>query len=242
MSEKVHAHSGFGVAALSFAAIALSVGSMIHWGDGEQAPPQPPINFKNPEMRIKAVTSLGGFEGSLSPYPGYHFLCWKQGRAAPLALLTTEFSDADIQAGLQKLGGRSGDNLLQETWDERHSETSKAANLKVEGSPIEVLVETESGSLWPLKELIEVPGGLAPDVRLGGHMKFRPSWQSGCILCLVSCPGGRLSNASYTCHDYAKGEATHKLTERGRRVFQNGAEVTVVFRLSKDDPAKSLNK
>ncbi|MDF1662545.1 MAG: YdjY domain-containing protein [Planctomycetota bacterium] len=236
MAENINPGSGLGVAGLAFFAITLSVGSMINWGDGERPAPQLHVDVNNPELRIKAVTSLWGFEGSLSPFPGYHFLCWKDGRASPLALLTTEFNDADIQAGLQKLGGQSGDNLSQETWDERHSATSKAANLKVEGSRIEVLVESSSGSRFPLKELIAVPEGRAPDIRLGGHMKYRPSWLSGCILCLVSCPGGRLSNASYTCHDYAKGDATHKITERGRAVFQSGAEVTVIFRVAEKEP------
>lgn len=237
MAENIKSRSSNAVAGLAIFAITLSVGTMLHWGEGERPPPQVHIDPSKPEIRIPAKTSLWGFEGSLSPFPGYHFLCWDQGRAASLALLTTEFNDADIQAGLQKLGGKSGDNLLQATWDERHSESSEAANLTVEGSRIEVLVESSTGSRFPLKTLIAVPEGRAPDIRLGGHMKYRPSWLSGCILCLVSCPGGRLSNAAYTCHDYAKGDATHKLTEQGRRVFTSGAEVTVIFRVA-DKEAK----
>lgn len=179
------------------------------------------------ELRIPAVARPAGFQRLVMP--GYHFLCWQGGRVAPLALLTTPVSDLAIQRGLETLGADPGNNLEQATWDERHDPSSEAAGRHVAGTPIrvEVLIDRLR---YHMDELVTVPGSDGrSDVRLGGHLQFRPAWRSGCVLCLVSCPGGRLSNGRWTLHDYAVGRATHTLTTLGRELLTEGREVTVIL-------------
>jgi len=92
----------------------------------------------------------------------------------------------------------------------------------VEGSAVDV-------SVWwsglqrpvPLESLFVDPEGKRMELRFGGQKSLIPVWQSGCIVCLQSCPGGKISNRSHTMRDYAEGRATFKLNTsvvpQGRR-------------------------
>lgn len=181
------------------------------------------------ELRLPGRINTAGF-ALTGGQPGYHFLCYEQGRIAPLALVATPVSDLAIQSALQSLGGAPGENLEQACWDEREDPKSPAATRKVKGSAVAAFLILDDERV-PLGDLIESPGKRGLDLRLGGNLKLRPAWKSGCVICLVSCPGGRLSNAAYSCHEYGAGLGRFKLREGADKRLKDGAAVTVVLAL-----------
>ncbi len=40
--------------------------------------------------------------------------------------------------------------------------------------------------------------------RFGGNEEHDERWESGCIACLFSCPGGVVSNERYSIRDYVR--------------------------------------
>ncbi len=56
-----------------------------------------------------------------------------------------------------------------------------------------------------------------------------PEWLSGCVVCLYSCPGSKVGNASYTIRDHVDG-TTHFGVRPGV-LPADGTEVTVRIEL-----------
>lgn len=184
--------------------------------------------------QVFARVNRGYFENRMLPMHGYHFLCWERGRAAFMALLQTPVNDETIQQQLQSLGAVAGDNLSQETFSERADAQAEAPRRRVKGSRIHINLITSKGRKYAISELIRAKKLGPIDIRLGGHLQFRPSWLSGCVICLVSCPGGRLSNATFTMRDYYQGRAAYSLTSLGKRVLLDKEQVIVEFIVLKD--------
>lgn len=185
------------------------------------------------EIRLLGVLQPSAFEdGWFKQLPGYHAVIWKGGGAADEALLKAFASDTDVYDALVALGAKPGNNLTQAVWDERKNERSKAPETRVEGTPIEAFVWWEGlQQPLPLKELVNDPSGKGIDLRFGGNKALIPIWKSGCIICLQSCPGGKISNRNYTIRDYVKGRSTFTVNKsvvpRGRR------QAVVILRLTK---------
>lgn len=65
----------------------------------------------------------------------------------------------------------------------------------------------------PVSALFDDPSGKGIDFRFGGNKALIPVWRSGCILCLQSCPGGKVSITPALCatllkqHDKDKPES-----------------------------------
>ncbi len=55
-----------------------------------------------------------------------------------------------------------------------------------------------------LDQIVDDPARLGFDLRFGGHRANIPAWKSGCVVCLYSCPGGKVGNARYTVRDWTK--------------------------------------
>lgn len=195
------------------------------------------------EIRLLARLQPAAFgAGWLKQLPGHHAVTWKGGKKAREALLTTHTSDADLHDAMIALGAKPGNNLTQATWDERKDANSRAARARVEGSPVEVFVWWD-GLKEPLAldKLVVDPGGKGIDLRFGGQKALIPVWKSGCIVCLQSCPGAKISNRSYTIRDYVEGKATFRVNPS---VVPNGPRgAVVIIRLketleaAKDAPA-----
>lgn len=165
------------------------------------------------EVRILAELRPSAFVGGwFTSTPGHHAVAWKQGKKAGESLLVAYVSDADLHDALISIGATPGNNLSQAVWDDRYDKSSKAPDTRVEGSPLEVTVWWPGlKSPLPLASLFNDPGGRGIDLRFGGQKSLIPVWRSGCIICLQSCPGAKISNRSYTMRDYADGKATFTL-------------------------------
>ncbi len=176
-------------------------------------------------IRFPARLQAGAFAASSGPDARYHALVHEGGSAAGKALLTTPYPDDEVARELRALGARDGGGVPMSAWTLRRVPLVPAPDRRVEGSPISVTVEWEG---WPgprdLSQLVEDPGGQGVDFRFGGNEEHDHEWDSGCIVCLFSCPGGVISNNRYSIRDHVR-EATRFAPASD--LPPDGTEVTV---------------
>ncbi len=182
------------------------------------------------EIRIAAVAHPSRFQGT--DMPGYHLLVWEKGRAAGNALFTTSVDDRAVHAALIQIGALPGNALAMDTWEARSAPDNSAPDKRIEGSPVWIaLLWKDRSEPVPLTGLLKDPGGKGFDFRFGGHEANIPVWESGCVVCLYSCPGAKIGNAAYTVRDYVKKRTAFRI--RQDRFPPEGTPVTLIFRLAK---------
>ncbi len=130
----------------------------------------------------------------------HHFIVWDYGRAGINALFTTYASDSLIHEALVAAGAKPGNNLTMDSWNRRNSRSSSEPDKRVEGSSISVAV-IYAGKTYSPKQILKDKNSRAFDFRFGGNLKLIPEWRSGCVVCLQSCPGGKIGNYTYTIRD-----------------------------------------
>jgi hypothetical protein len=187
------------------------------------------VRLTGDTVEVPAVVAKAGFEED-SPMPGYHFLVWEKGRSADHALFITKATDVEVLDALEALGAVAGNALDTDSWDERKDRSSKAPDKVIEGPAVELLVRIP-GAERPLSmdEVLVDPGGKGFEMRFGGHRANIPKWKSGCVVCLYSCPGSKVGNASYTIRDFVDGATRFRV--RPGALPNDGTEVTILFRL-----------
>lgn len=159
----------------------------------------------------------------------HHFVVWKNGRAAHNALIETDASDLQVLEALLAIGAVAGNNLTADTWEKRADRSNPEPDKRVEGSIVEVSVAWEGHRPLYAEDIFEDKFGKGFLFKFGGHKDLIPIWKSGCIVCLQSCPGGRISNANYTMRDYHDG--CSKFEVQKANLPQDGAEVEVILKL-----------
>lgn len=133
---------------------------------------------------------------------GHHAVTWQGGSRARQALVETLASDYEVSNALRSLGTHAGRPLPQEVWSERNNPNSPYPDWRAEGDRIQVELIWEGVEDWiPLAKVLVDRSQLGIDIRFEGQEELIPVWQSGCIVCLASCPGAKASNSRYTIRD-----------------------------------------
>jgi len=165
---------------------------------------------------IDAAHGTVSFDGTLHPnrYNGllsfpkhHHLIVFEEGRAARNALIVTDVPDREIGAALASIGAVAGNNLTRATWEARGDPNHPDPDLRVKGTALRVWFCFSEGEAVGPERLLTDRAGKGFDFRFGGHEDLIPIWRSGCVVCLESCPGARVSNAAYTLRDLAEGRA-----------------------------------
>ena len=183
------------------------------------------------EIEISATVHARAFDRGWH-MPGYNAVVGAQGRMRHAALLRADVTDGQVLAALESLGAVAGDNLSMAAWEKRKDPSDPAPDTVIEGSPIEVLLRLPGRKdLVPLASVLEDPAGRGLELRFGGNARNIPRWRSGCIVCLYSCPGSKVGNASYTVRDYVNGLTRFRV--KPGSLPEDGTRVGVVFRLPK---------
>ncbi|HWM94132.1 MAG TPA: YdjY domain-containing protein [Thermoanaerobaculia bacterium] len=211
----------------------LVLGGLVFVGTGCASPPPGRIERVAADMiSFPAVVTADRFERRLLGMPGYHYIVWSDGGAAPAALFQAAVSDVQVLEALQALGARPGNALGMETWERREDPDAKAPEEIIQGPVVEVLVRVP-GRREPLTmdQILLDPGGRGFEMRFGGHRANIHHWHSGCVVCLYSCPGSKVGNARYTVRDYVKDPARFRV--RPGVLPRDGTEVSILLRLVK---------
>lgn len=178
---------------------------------------------------IEATLQAEAFGRSTGDDGRYHALVYEEGGAAPKSLLTTPASDREIAARLREMGARDGGGVPMAAWTLRELPLVPWPDARVAGTPMRIRVEWDG---WDrprnISELLRDPGGRGVSFRFGGNEEHDDAWESGCIACLYSCPGGVISNERYTIRDRVR-ETTRFLPVVG--LPPDGTPVRVILEL-----------
>lgn len=181
------------------------------------------------EVRFGAVVQP---EAMARPFgvKGHHAIVWKGGKASKHALFVADPSDHDVRVALDSLGAKRGENLTPDSWKKRDDDSSVEPDKRVEGTPVDVFVEWRGQARIPLAALLEEKGHASPllDFRYGGNERFQSEFQSGCIVCLYSCPGGAVGNHAHPIRDYVRDGVVY--TSRPNRLPPEGSRVTIILK------------
>jgi len=205
--------------------------TLIGWG----APPAKPVlDRAQGEVRIPAIVQPHAMDRPFG-IRGHHAVVWNGGKSNTWALFVSPVSDHDVRLALDSLGARRGENLTADTWNAREDPHSAEPDKRVEGTPIDVLVEW-SGKRFPLSSLISEKDRPAPalDFRYGGNERWQKGFLSGCIVCLYSCPGGAIGNHSHTIRDWTRDGVIYASVPE--RLPPSGTKVTIILKTRLEVP------
>jgi hypothetical protein len=192
---------------------------------------KPVIDRAHREVRITATVQPNAMERPFG-VQGHHAIVWNGGRSKYWALFVSDVSDHDVRAALDSLGAHRGENLTPDSWNARENPVSREPDKRVEGSPIDVLVEWRgSGGRVPLARLLTEKGQAAPslDFRYGGNERWQKDFHSGCIVCLYSCPGGAIGNHAHPIRDSVRNGVVYASVPE--RLPEAGSKVTIILKV-----------
>lgn len=178
-------------------------------------------------VRLLASTQGGAFLNSLPPDHQYHALVHVSGGAAAKSLFVTEVANLEVARVLRTLGAEDGGGVPLAAWNLRWIPLVPQPATRVEGSRVRVTVTWDGAHReYALEDLLHDPGGEGVEMRFGGNEEHHHEWESGCIMCLYSCPGGVVSNAAYTIRDHQRGVTAFEPTDL---LPPDGTEVVITL-------------
>ena len=191
----------------------------------------PVVDRAHGEIRFTATVHPGAMSRPFG-VQGHHAIVWKGGKSSFWALFVSDESDHAVRAALGAIGAKAGENLTPAAWNERANPRSAEPDKRVAGTPLEVLVEWPgSRGRIPLARLIAEEGRPAPllDLRYGGNEAWQKEFESGCIVCLYSCPGGAVGNHAHPIRDYVRDGVVYSAIPD--RLPPSGTRVTIIMKL-----------
>ena len=198
------------------------------------------------EVRLFAVVYPQRFNSAQGGEARYHLVVWKGG-TSPDALLETPADDLAFHDAVVALGAQPGNNLTMAAWNKRHDLDASEPKHTVEGAALAVRlswadnptgIPIEQAFLGPSPQhsALSTQHFLTPvlEWHFGGN---RDRWfnrvplasRPGCLLCLYSCPSGKVSNRALSVHDYV--EAPTRFTADTKLLPPDGTAVTLTIRL-----------
>ena len=186
------------------------------------------VDKKNKRVECAGVFHPSHFNAG-SGQPNHSFVTWEKGSAAYNALFTTMARDSAVYDALAAIGAKPGNNLTVYPWQKINDPGFGAPDKKATGSAltIEVLF---GGKSYPASSLLRDENNKPFDFHFSGNEKFIPAMRTGCIVCLESCPLGKIGNAVYSMRDMVKKVA--RFTVNRDQPFKEADEVTIRISLA----------
>jgi hypothetical protein len=163
------------------------------------------VNKKYNRVDLAAVYHPSHFNAGRGQH-NHSFITWKGGLAAPNALFTTFAPDSEIYDALVSIGAAPGDNLTYYPWSEISDPSISGPDQKAKGPPV-IIEVLYNGAAYPESAFVHDENNRPIEFRFSGNRKFIPLMRTGCVVCLESCPGGKIGNATYSMRDLAKNVA-----------------------------------
>jgi hypothetical protein len=157
------------------------------------APAKEEVDYSKIEVNsaTQSVTIYTQVNGKYFTEPSRHGVVFKDGSNGEKCILRGLCSEKDFYAALLSVGGVPGDKLVF---------TEAQPGDLIEGQKMDVTVSWEgSNGEIPWADIMTTGNGkpYVADFRFGGNIKAAYAKNTGCILCIESCPVGICSNAAY---------------------------------------------
>jgi len=152
-----------------------------------------------------SVSFLAEVNGKYFYQPTRHCAVFKGGKNGDKSVFRTFADHKTFYESLMKLGFKPGNNMTLENKEKTF----------VEGDVLNVTVTWDGANKeYSLDEVIKESNGKPIVMRFGGNLSRAVKINTGCLLCLDSCPVGIVSNASYT---YGSVEKRNEVTFMGKK-------------------------
>lgn len=150
------------------------------------------LSKENPiqaDMQGKIVSLLAEVNGKYLQQPTRHGVVFFKGKNGDKSVFRAYAGHKDLYDSLTKIGLKPGNNMTMD-----NKETTF-----VQGDLLDVMVSWEGGKkAYRLDEVISDSNKKPFQIRFGGNLQSALKHDTGCLVCLDSCPVGILSNAAYT--------------------------------------------
>jgi len=157
----------------------------------------------------------------------HHLMTWAGGGAARNALLVALSPDSAIHDALVSVGAVPGNNLSADAWEKIDDSRSTAPDMHAAGTLLRIDIVAH-GRTISVDSILRDNGGRRFDFCFAGNRALINRWHSGCVVCLESCPGSKISNRTYAMRDLARGSA--RFSERPTAAIARGDTVLVRVR------------
>lgn len=169
------------------------------------AEPQVRPRWVGDALHLDATLHASGYRDHPGRYHGHHAIVFAGGGAADKAFLRTPVPDRAIAAALAKGGFDSAGGIATEAWDRRFLAEDPASDQRAAGTPLTVEVRWEGGAWVELGRLLGDREGRGLDLRFADNRAWIPTYRSGCVVCLASCPGSKIANRTYSIRENEHG-------------------------------------
>jgi len=155
--------------------------------------------------------------------PTRHAAIFKDGKYGDMAVFKGFAAPKDFHAALMAIGAKPGGNMTLENKETTH----------VQGDELAVTVSWAGDAReHALDEVIKDSNGKPIVIRFGGNLPTSLDKNTGCLICLDSCPVGIASNGTYT---YGAVELRHEAGFTGNKdvLPADGTPVAITVRVKK---------
>ncbi|SDH90145.1 hypothetical protein SAMN05443529_12182 [Desulfosporosinus hippei DSM 8344] len=175
-----------------------------------------PIVIDKEAKTVKVYTEVNG---KYFVEPTRHGVVFKDGSNGSKSVLKAWGNQNDFYNGLVDIGAKPGNNLKLDS-----------VGVAVEGDPLDVSITwAGAGKEIPFGDGILDSTKKGFDFRFGGNQENAKAKNTGCILCLDSCPVGITSNAAHPTKDFDNKIAEFKGNQEV--LPADGTPVVVTFKL-----------
>ena len=177
----------------------------------QSATPETPliISSESKQVTIYGVIYPDRFNRAEGDAARYHLLTWKGGHSKN-ALIETPVDDLAFHDALIAIGGQPGNTLSMQAWTQRTDLDNPASQQKARGSRFAVFLSwQDEPQRLPVHRLLRSSPS-DPQLPVWNFEGNRDRWfnrvpfapRPGCLVCLYSCPSGKLSNGGLSIADY----------------------------------------
>ncbi|WP_243450224.1 YdjY domain-containing protein [Desulfosporosinus sp. Sb-LF] len=175
-----------------------------------------PIIIDKVAKTVKVYTEVNG---KYFVEPTRHGVVFKDGSNGSKSVLKAWGNQNDFYNALTTIGAKPGNNLKLDS-----------VGVAVEGDPLDVSITWDgAGKELPFGDAILDSTKKNFDFRFGGNQENAKAKNTGCILCLDSCPVGITSNAAHPTKDFDNKIAEFK--GNNKVLPADGTPVVVTFKL-----------
>jgi len=174
----------------------------------------------------QTVTIYTQVNGKYFTEPSRHGVVFKDGSNGEKCILRGLCSEKDFYAALLSIGAVPADKLVAGVAQPDGTEF-------VEGQKLDVTVSWDgSNGEIPWSDIMKTGDGkpYVSDFRFGGNIKAAYAKNTGCILCIESCPVGITSNAAYA-YGVVENTKTEQFYGNADILPEDGTIVKVTFTL-----------
>lgn len=177
-------------------------------GETEEAANTDEVSLDNPMLvdeEESAIYLYTEVNGDVLDQGTQHGVVYAEGGNEDVSLFLSQVEPEDVHEALTQLGAEAGNNLVMEDL-----ELPAGEGKEVEGTPLDITISWDGQDEIPFSDVLssDNDGIAAPDFRFGGHLEANNELDTGCTICLYSCPIGIISNAAVPTDEFSDLEVT----------------------------------